>query len=66
MTYVPFPALPVNPAARALRLAHERAQGGTLYQRPDASLVLVRATWGYPPSTRVSLDALPGDWIEVT
>lgn len=51
MTYVPFPALPVNPAARALRLAHERAQGGTLYQRPDASLVLVRATWGYPPST---------------
>lgn len=59
-------SLPVNPAARALRLAHERAQGGAIYARPDGTIVLVRATWTYPSAALVSLDTLPVDWVEIT
>lgn len=58
--------LPAAPAARARRIAHERAQGGTLYTRPGGSIVLVRASWPFPSSALVSIDAIPGDWTEIT
>lgn len=57
--------LPADPSVRARRIAHERAQGGTLYTRPDGSVVIVRASWPFP-SSLVTLDAIPGDWIELT
>lgn len=58
--------LPAVPAARARRIAYERALGGTLYTRPGGSVVIVRASWPFPSSALVSIDAIPGDWIELT
>lgn len=58
--------LPPDPTVRAQRITHERAQGGTLYQRPDGPVVIVRASWPFPSSALVSFDAIPGEWIEIT
>jgi ABC-type sulfate transport system substrate-binding protein len=58
--------LPADPSVRARRIAHERAQGGTLYTRPDGSVVIVRASWPFPSSSLVTLDAILGDWTEIT
>jgi len=65
VTYTTF-TLPNNPIARAARIAHERSQGGNIYQRPDASLVLVRTRWPYPLSSLVAIDAIPGNWLEIS
>jgi len=65
VTYYPL-TLPTDPTARARRLAFERAQDGTIYQRPDGSHVLARTTW--PPMTP-TLPALPDNrtgWTEIT
>lgn len=64
MTYLPL-TLPSDPAARATRIAFERAQGGVIYERPDTTHVLARETW--PPMTP-TLPTLPTDrtgWIEI-
>lgn len=65
MRYLVNP-LPPDPTERATRVTFERAQGGTLYQRPDGSVVLARASWPFPSASLVSLDAIPGDWTELT
>lgn len=58
--------LPTDPTERATRITFERSQGGTFYQRPDSSVVLVRTSWPFPSASLVSLDTIPGDWVELT
>ena len=64
MTYVVL-TLPADPTARARRVAFERAQGGTIYLRPDTTHVLARESW---PLMTPPLPALPADrtgWVEI-
>lgn len=64
MTYV---ELTLQPFERTRRITHERAQGGHVYQRPDGSYVLARASWPYPPTPApVTMASIPEDWIEIT
>lgn len=57
--------LPTDPTQRATRIAFERAQCGTLYRRPDGSVVLVRASWPFPSASLIAIEAVPGDWVEI-
>lgn len=65
MTYYSL-TLPTDPIARAARIAFERGRGGTIYQRPDGSVVLVRTSWPFPPPALVDLVSVPADWTEIT
>lgn len=65
---------PTTPRARTKTLAspaarRERATAEPYadpHPPPDSSVVLVRASWPFPSASLVSLDAIPGDWIELT
>ena len=64
MTYLVI-NLPSDPSARTARAAFERAQGGTIYLRPDTTHVLARESW---PLMTPPLPELPDDrtgWVEI-